>query len=238
MDCWIAQKNAHTQVLCGAKKFQRRNVSSGFTVEDCTEIWDILGCSPTHEVSAEASDWNHFHNILQEKSWICRVALESWVGKYLNRFNDFVGRFQGSLSRTCIGIEKCVWFIIHERSQLHPKTHPCSLCESSLPIMKMNGKCIVRFPFRSLREASRPSARESYKFIPHRWQVSSKMASKTSSKMTSLKRPLVSRSTPLQVLGVRYTIQWPACCESKTNTGPLQVIFSPMKHGRVPSGLI
>ena len=79
----------------------------------------------------------------------------------------------------------------------------------------MNGKRIVRFPFRSLREASRPSARESDKFLQHRWQVSSKMASKTSSKMTSLKRPLVSRSTPLQVLGVRYTIQWPACCESK-----------------------
>ena len=109
---------------------------------------------------------------------------------------------------------------------------PVQCVKALFQSLKMNGKRIVRFPFRSLREASRPSARESDKFLQHRWQVSSKMASKTSSKMTSLKRPLVSRSTPLQVLGVRYTIQWPACCESKTNTGPLQVIFSPMKHGR------
>ena len=105
-DCWIVglhKKRPYTSLV----RCKKSSDSNSFTVEDCTEIWDILGCSPTHEVSAEASDWNHFHNKTYEKSWICRVALESWVGEYLNRFNDFVGRFQGSLSRTCIGIEKC-----------------------------------------------------------------------------------------------------------------------------------
>ena len=124
-----------------------------------------------------------------------------------------------------------VWFIIHERSQLHPKTHPCLLCESSLPIMKMNGKCIVRFPFRSLREASRPSARESYKFMQHRWQVSSKNGFEN---VIEDDEPQVtsSRSTPLQVLGVRYTIQWPACCESKKRAS------RPYETWEVPSDVI
>lgn len=60
-DCWIVGLHKKTPIhkSCAV---QKSSDSNSFTVEDCTEIWDILGCSPTHEVSAEASDWNHFHN--------------------------------------------------------------------------------------------------------------------------------------------------------------------------------
>ena len=67
-------------------------------------------------------------------------------------------------------------------------------------------------------------------FIQHRWQVSSKMASKTSSKMTSLKRPLVDLPR-FKCLGCSTQYSGPRAASPKKTQGLFRSSPPGMKHG-------
>ena len=139
LDC---TKNAHTQVLCGAKKVPTATVSLLKIARKFGIYWDAppptksvpklqIGITSTTKLTRNLGfagwHWNPGSgNISTDSMILLAVSKAHWVGLALE-------------------LRSVVWFIIHERSQLHPKTYPCSVCESSLPIIEDEWKTHCTF---------------------------------------------------------------------------------------------
>ncbi len=103
LDCTIRP----THKSCAVHVFQQQRFSK-VSLLNIARIWDILGCSPSHEVSAEWSSSLESTTKNDGGTGILGRGISQpiqWFGWAVSWSAHWVG--------TCIGIEKCVWSIIH-----------------------------------------------------------------------------------------------------------------------------